>query len=127
MTTAADRKNYRKPSGAGSHKIKESIIIHGGVTRIVVVKACSNCGYKLQANKVECQSILTRFKCPQCGNSIENTNQNRCPVCYSMCADSETHNAHKWGGCPLVGLLYPFKGVLGYRDRYEGAKEKVTP
>jgi hypothetical protein len=111
--------------GAGSHRGKLSIVIHSGVSKVVIVKGCSNCGHKLQAHKVECQTILTRFKCPVCGQSIENTNQNRCTVCHMLCADSETYNSHKWGGCPNAGLLYPFKGHLGYRD--ENVKEKVGP
>ena len=123
-----DRDNSRGPDGkfapgAGSHKAKQGIVIHSGVSKIVIVKGCSNCGYKLQANKVECQTILTRFKCPQCGNSIENSNRNRCSVCHMMCSDSETHNGHVRYGCPFAGLLYPFKGHLSYRD--ENPKEKV--
>ena len=118
-----NKNTYKHPPGAGSHKAKRGIVIHGGVSRVVIVKGCSNCGYKLQANKVECQTIFTRFECPQCGQSIENTNQNRCPVCHMMCSDSETYNAHKYGGCGFAGLLYPWKGVLAYRD--ENPKEKV--
>jgi predicted Zn-ribbon and HTH transcriptional regulator len=114
------------PPGAISHKMRrnESLLIHCGVSRVVIVKACSHCGYRLQENKVECQTILTRFRCPQCGQSIVNSNENRCRVCFTLCADSETYNAHKWGGCPNAGTLYPFKGMLVYRD--ENPKEKVV-
>ena len=120
---AANKNTYKHPPGAGSHKSREGIVIHSGVTRVVIVKGCSNCGYKLQANKVTCQTIFTRFKCPQCGQSIENSNQNRCSVCHMMCSDSETYNAHKYGGCGFAGRLYPWKGGLAYRE--ENPKEKV--
>lgn len=99
-----------------TQKEKQSIIIHSGQARIVVVNACSNCGYKLKINKVEIASILTRFKCPQCGQSIENSNENRCKVCHTMCSDSETYNTHKFEGCSYAGTLYPWKGALAMRD-----------
>ena len=111
------------PKGALSHKSMGIAFINSGVSKVVIVKGCSNCGYRLQEKKVECQTILTRFKCPQCGNSIENSNENRCKVCFMLCSDSETHNAHKWGGCPNADTLYPFKGHLAYRD--ENPKERV--
>jgi len=129
---ASRGENGKLSPGAGSHKsmrgipkVLESIIIHSGVSRVVIVKGCSNCGAKLMANKVTCQTIYTRFKCPQCGQSIENTNVNRCPVCHSMCADSETLNGYVRYGCPYAGRLYPWKGGLVYRD--DNPKEKVTP
>lgn len=118
--TNRERAQLRKDRplpGAASHKAKESIIVHGGVSRVVVVKACSRCGYRLQENKVECQTILTRFQCPQCGQSIVNSNENRCRVCFMLCSNSETYAAHKWGGCPNAGLLYPFNGASVNRDQ----------
>jgi predicted RNA-binding Zn-ribbon protein involved in translation (DUF1610 family) len=125
-----NRENAQGPKdqpapGAASHKMRrnESLLIHGGVSRVVIVKGCSNCGYRLQEKTVECQTILTRFKCPQCGQSIVNSNENRCKVCFMLCSDSETYNAHKWGGCQNAGTLYPFKGMLAMRD--ENPKEKV--
>lgn len=93
-------------------KSHESIIIHGGASRIVVVKACSNCGYQLSANRVECLTILTRFKCPSCGQSIENSNTNRCKVCYTLCADSDAYVGHIRAGCPFAGTAYPHGKLL---------------
>ena len=95
---------------------RTSVVIHGGQSKVVIVHSCSNCGYKLQTNKVECATILTRFKCPECGQSIENTNENRCKVCDTMCCNSDAYNAHKWGGCPYAGTLYPYTKKLRYRD-----------
>jgi len=57
-------------------------------------------------------TILTRFKCLNCGQSIENTRENRCKVCHTMCADSETYNSHKWGSCPYAGSAYPVGGMM---------------
>ena len=92
-----------KPRNARNQRT--STIIHGGVSRRVVVKVCPVCGKDLKG--IECQNILTRFKCPECNVSIENTNENRCKTCYTMCSDSETYNAHKWGGCSYAGTNYP--------------------
>ena len=80
-----------------SRNQRTSIIIHGGVSRQVVVPCCPSCGRDLKG--VECQSILTRFKCPGCGTSIENIRNNRCPVCFSLCASSEELNTHLLNGC----------------------------
>jgi hypothetical protein len=103
MTTATTSQHYRKP--------RQSIVIHGGVSHQVVVKTCPHCGQNLKG--IECQTIYTRFQCPECGISIENTNENRCRVCFSLCADSETYNSHKHGGCPYAKTLYP--GSLLFR------------
>jgi hypothetical protein len=110
MTTASAKKHYRPP------KVLESIIIHSGVTRHVVVKFCPNCGKDLKG--VQCSTILTRVKCPACKVSIENSNENRCKVCFSKCSDSETYNAHVRGGCPYAGELYP--AGLMFRNRDDG-------
>jgi predicted RNA-binding Zn-ribbon protein involved in translation (DUF1610 family) len=114
---------YKGP-GARSHVSRDEMIIKYGVTKRVIVPKCPNCGYDLQMGKVEIQTIYTRFKCPECGVSIANTKENRCRVCFLLCSDSETYNAHKWGGCPNAGTLYPFKGMLVMRD--ENPKEKVV-
>ena len=111
MTTTTARHHYRKP--------RQSIVIHGGVSRQVVVKACPNCGQDLKG--VECPTIYTRFNCPECGISIENSNENRCRVCFSRCADSETYNAHKHGGCPYAKTLYP--GSLLFRGENVGVRQ----
>ena len=88
----------------------KSIIIHGGQSRPVVVKTCSNCGHDVSKQNIS--TILTRFKCLNCGQSIENTRENRCKVCHTMCADSETYNSHKWAGCPYSGSAYPVGGEM---------------
>jgi len=111
------------PKGVLARISKYPTPVNYGVSRVVVVKACSNCGYQLQEKIVECQT--DRFRCPQCGQSVVNSIENRCKVCFMLCAGSETANVHKRGGCPNAGLPYPFKGHLAYRD--ENPKEKVTP
>ena len=88
-----------------SRNQRTSIIINGGVSRQVVVPCCPVCGKDLKG--VEGQSILTRFKCPDCGTSIENTRNNRCPVCDSLCASSEDLNTHLLNGCAYAGSKYP--------------------
>lgn len=89
-------------------KPRESIVIHGGQSRQVVVRACPECGTSLKG--VSCPSISLRFKCPHCHVSIANTNQNRCDVCLVMCSDTEAYNAHVRDGCENAGTL--FKGSL---------------
>ena len=43
MTTATARHHYRKP--------RQSIVIHGGVSRQVVVKTCPHCGQDLKGDE----------------------------------------------------------------------------
>ena len=90
----------------------ENIIIKSGVFREVVVSFCPWCGLVFDKN-VQIQSTKTRFKCPGCHISIENIMQNRCRVCGTLCSDSETYNAHKYGGCPYAKTQYP--GSLQFR------------
>ncbi len=42
---------------------------------------------------------ITRFKCPRCKVSIEDTKSNRCPTCQVMCADTMALQVHLYGGC----------------------------
>jgi predicted RNA-binding Zn-ribbon protein involved in translation (DUF1610 family) len=112
MTTAAAKKHYRIP------KSLQSIIINSGVTRQVIVKTCPTCGKDLKG--VQCSTILTRFKCPACGMSMENSNENRCRTCFTQCSDSETYNAHCRGGCPNAGKKYPL-GLM-FRNRDDGVR-----
>jgi endogenous inhibitor of DNA gyrase (YacG/DUF329 family) len=44
----------------------------------------------------------TRFNCPECGISIEDTKSNRCPDCQIMCSDIQALNIHRFGGCNAV-------------------------
>jgi predicted RNA-binding Zn-ribbon protein involved in translation (DUF1610 family) len=104
MTTATAKKNYRKPY--------ESTVIKSGVSRSVIVSFCPNCGLTF-GKEVTIQSTATRFKCPECHTSIENTRQNRCPVCGVIASDSETAKVHLWNGCPNAGTLFP--GGLRFR------------
>jgi predicted RNA-binding Zn-ribbon protein involved in translation (DUF1610 family) len=104
MTTAAAKKNYRKPY--------ESIVIKSGVYREVTVSFCPNCGLAFDKT-VTIQTTATRFQCPECKTSIENTRQNRCPTCGILASDSETAKVHLWNGCPNMGKLFP--GGLRFR------------
>jgi len=101
---------------------KETIIVLSGVYRPVVIPSCPNCGMDFKVSKVQIQSNQMRFKCPECGISIENTTTNRCSVCQTRCSDSETYNAHRWGGCAYAGVKYPG------RERMRGCEkvEKVV-
>jgi len=103
--TKPTKEAQRLPNGKYGNKKKQSIIIHGGAMRLVVVPTCSNCGADLK--KVKMPNIDLRFRCPECNQSIENTRENRCRVCNMLCSDSETYNGHKWGGCPHAGQQYP--------------------
>ena len=90
----------------------ENIIIKSGVFRQVAVSFCPNCGLTF-GKEVTIQSTATRFKCPECKTSNENTRQNRCPVCGILASDSETAKVHLWNGCPNAGTLFP--GGLRFR------------
>lgn len=90
------------------------------IYRPVDVKVCPYCGCSLTNAKIA--SLETRFTCEQCGTSIANTRQNRCPVCGSMCADSDALMVHRWKGCPYAGSFYP--GSLLFRP--ENPVEKVV-
>ena len=110
---AKNARNARTQPEAKKRWSKKSIIIHGGQSRPVVVKVCSNCGHDVSKQNIS--TILTRFKCEKCGQSIENTRENRCKICHTMCADSETYNSHKWDRCPYAGSAYPVGGMM--RDK----------
>ena len=90
----------------------EGIIIKSGVFREVTVSFCPNCGLVFDKS-VTIQYTATRFKCPECNTSIENTRQNRCPACGILAPDSETAKVHLWNGCPNAGTLFP--GGLRFR------------
>jgi predicted RNA-binding Zn-ribbon protein involved in translation (DUF1610 family) len=104
MTTAAAKKNYRK--------VIEDYAIKSGITKAVLVSFCPNCGLTFDKT-VTIQTTATRFQCPECKASIENTRQNRCPVCGVIASDSETAKVHLWNGCPNAGTLFP--GGLRFR------------
>ena len=83
----------------------KNITIKSGVFRQVTVSFCPNCGLVFDKS-VTIQSTATRFQCPECKTSIENTRQNRCPVCGILASDSETAKVHLWVGCPNAGMAF---------------------
>jgi len=72
--------------------------IDNPIYKPVVVNVCPVCGYNTENSKIA--SLETRFACEECGTSIANTQRNRCTVCGSLCADTDSLVVHRHRECP---------------------------
>jgi len=82
------------------------MVYHCEYCKPVEPKFCPVCGFSFakvwimkRTVNVGDEPISTRFKCPECGISIEDTNSNRCSDCQTMCSDIQALNIHRFGGC----------------------------